>query len=38
MSATDTLLEEVFKKFGAIKSDGIQVRSNRVCQTYCMDS
>lgn len=31
MSATESLLEEVFKKFGTIKSDGIQVRSNRVC-------
>ncbi|EYU19424.1 hypothetical protein MIMGU_mgv1a026410mg, partial [Erythranthe guttata] len=30
MNATDSILEEVFKKFGAIKSDGIQVRSNRV--------
>ncbi|KAL0459930.1 UNVERIFIED_CONTAM: Nuclear transport factor 2 [Sesamum latifolium] len=34
MSATDTLLEEVFKKFGTIKSDGIQVRSNRQ-QGFC---
>ncbi|KAL0436180.1 UNVERIFIED_CONTAM: Nuclear transport factor 2 [Sesamum radiatum] len=34
MSATDNLLEEVFKKFGTIKSDGIQVRSNRQ-QGFC---
>ncbi|KAL0369422.1 UNVERIFIED_CONTAM: Nuclear transport factor 2 [Sesamum angustifolium] len=34
MSATDTLLEEVFKRFGTIKSDGIQVRSNRQ-QGFC---
>ncbi|KAI3450834.1 hypothetical protein Pfo_007499 [Paulownia fortunei] len=34
MNATDTLLEEVFKKFGTIKSDGIQVRSNRQ-QAFC---
>lgn len=31
MSATEALLEEVFSKFGTIKNDGIQVRSNRVC-------
>ncbi|KAL3850422.1 hypothetical protein ACJIZ3_012304 [Penstemon smallii] len=34
MSATDAMLEEVFKKFGVIKSDGIQVRSNRQ-QGFC---
>ncbi|KAG8387267.1 hypothetical protein BUALT_Bualt02G0003600 [Buddleja alternifolia] len=34
MNATDTALEEVFKKFGTIKSDGIQVRSNRQ-QMFC---
>ncbi|KAL9171600.1 hypothetical protein ABFS82_04G220200 [Erythranthe guttata] len=34
MNATDSILEEVFKKFGAIKSDGIQVRSNRQ-QGFC---
>ncbi|KAL2540772.1 Nuclear transport factor 2 (NTF2) family protein with RNA binding (RRM-RBD-RNP motif) domain [Abeliophyllum distichum] len=34
MNATDALLEEVFKKFGPIKSDGIQVRSNRL-QAFC---
>ncbi|KAL6543313.1 hypothetical protein OROHE_010833 [Orobanche hederae] len=31
MNATKSLLEEVFKKFNNIKTDGIQVRSNRVC-------
>lgn len=31
MNATESLLEDVFKDFGPIKSDGIQVRSNRVC-------
>ncbi|XP_010546208.1 PREDICTED: ras GTPase-activating protein-binding protein 2-like [Tarenaya hassleriana] len=31
--ATPTQLEEVFKKFGAIKDDGIQVRSNK--QGFC---
>lgn len=31
LSATDTQLEEEFKKFGAIKPNGIQVRSNKVC-------
>lgn len=31
MNATESLLEEVFNKFGTIKADGIQVRSNRVC-------
>ncbi|KAL3828921.1 hypothetical protein ACJIZ3_017723 [Penstemon smallii] len=34
MSATDAMLEEVFKEFGAIKIDGIQVRSNRQ-QGFC---
>lgn len=34
MSATETLLEEVFSKFGTIKNDGIQVRSNRQ-QGFC---
>ncbi|XP_051113535.1 nuclear transport factor 2-like isoform X2 [Andrographis paniculata] len=34
MNATEKLLEEVFKKFGAIKKDGIQVRSNRQ-QGFC---
>lgn len=30
MNATEALLDEVFNKFGTIKNDGIQVRSNRV--------
>ncbi|PIN14008.1 RasGAP SH3 binding protein rasputin [Handroanthus impetiginosus] len=34
MNATEALLEEVFKKFGTIKTDGIQVRSNRQ-QGFC---
>ncbi|XP_073270251.1 nuclear transport factor 2-like isoform X2 [Primulina huaijiensis] len=34
MNATEALLEEIFKKFGTIKSDGIQVRSNRQ-QGFC---
>ncbi|KAG8371720.1 hypothetical protein BUALT_Bualt13G0117500 [Buddleja alternifolia] len=34
MNATDAALEEVFKKFGTIKSDGIQVRSNKL-QGFC---
>ncbi|XP_073146764.1 nuclear transport factor 2-like isoform X2 [Henckelia pumila] len=34
MSATVGMLEEVFKKFGTIKSDGIQVRSLRQ-QGFC---
>ncbi|XP_042026099.1 nuclear transport factor 2-like isoform X2 [Salvia splendens] len=34
MNATESLLEEVFKKFGTIKPDGIQVRSNRQ-QAFC---
>ncbi|KAL2239678.1 UNVERIFIED_CONTAM: Nuclear transport factor 2 [Sesamum indicum] len=34
MNATEALLEEVFKKFGTIKNDGIQVRSNRQ-QGFC---
>ncbi|XP_041991376.1 nuclear transport factor 2-like isoform X2 [Salvia splendens] len=34
MNATESLLEEVFKKFGTIKPDGIQVRSNRY-QAFC---
>ncbi|KAL3633298.1 hypothetical protein CASFOL_022825 [Castilleja foliolosa] len=34
MSATDSVLEEVFKKFGTIKNDGIQVRSNKQ-QGFC---
>ncbi|KAL2486163.1 Nuclear transport factor 2 (NTF2) family protein with RNA binding (RRM-RBD-RNP motif) domain [Abeliophyllum distichum] len=34
MNATESLLEEAFKKFGAIKKDGIQVRSNRQ-QGFC---
>ncbi|EYU40629.1 hypothetical protein ABFS82_14G055200 [Erythranthe guttata] len=34
MNATDAMLEEVFKKFGTIKNDGIQVRSNRQ-QAFC---
>ncbi|KAL8516568.1 hypothetical protein ACS0TY_015004 [Phlomoides rotata] len=29
MTASEALLEDVFKKFGSIKKDGIQVRSNR---------
>ena len=28
---TPTQLEEVFKSFGAIKHEGIQIRSNKVC-------
>ena len=31
MNATEALLEDIFNKFGTIKNDGIQVRSNRVC-------
>ncbi|XP_051131968.1 nuclear transport factor 2-like [Andrographis paniculata] len=34
MNATESLLEEIFKKFGTIKNDGIQVRSNRQ-QGFC---
>ncbi|GER31397.1 nuclear transport factor 2 family protein [Striga asiatica] len=34
MNATDSMLEEVFKKFGAIKNEGIQVRSNKQ-QGFC---
>ncbi|XP_023759207.1 nuclear transport factor 2 isoform X2 [Lactuca sativa] len=34
MSATPAILEEEFKKFGAIKANGIQVRSNRQ-QGFC---
>ncbi|XP_076934095.1 nuclear transport factor 2-like [Bidens hawaiensis] len=34
MNAIPALLEEEFKKFGPIKSNGIQVRSNRV-QGFC---
>ncbi|KAK1407357.1 hypothetical protein QVD17_38971 [Tagetes erecta] len=34
MNATVAQLEEEFKKFGAIKSNGIQVRSNKL-QGYC---
>ncbi|CAA3011172.1 G3BP isoform X2 [Olea europaea subsp. europaea] len=34
MNATESLLEDVFKDFGPIKSDGIQVRSNRL-QAFC---
>ncbi|CAA0825754.1 Nuclear transport factor 2 (NTF2) family protein with RNA binding (RRM-RBD-RNP motifs) domain [Striga hermonthica] len=34
MNATEALLEEVFKKFGTIKKDGIQVRSNKQ-QVFC---
>lgn len=30
-NATTVQLAEVFKKFGPIKRDGIQVRSNKVC-------
>ncbi|XP_073139495.1 nuclear transport factor 2 [Henckelia pumila] len=33
MNASETLLEEVFKKFGTIKIDGIQVRSRQ--QGFC---
>ncbi|KAL6506535.1 hypothetical protein OROGR_024716 [Orobanche gracilis] len=33
MNATDSLLDEVFKKFGIIKNDGIQVRSKQ--QGFC---
>ncbi|GMH27941.1 hypothetical protein Nepgr_029784 [Nepenthes gracilis] len=29
LNATTSMLEEAFKRFGAIKSDGIQVRSNK---------
>lgn len=31
MNATVEQLDRVFKKFGSIKRDGIQVRSNKVC-------
>lgn len=31
MSATPAMLDDEFKKFGSIKPNGIQVRSNRVC-------
>lgn len=31
MTASEALLEDVFKKFGTIKKDGIQVKRNRVC-------
>jgi hypothetical protein len=31
LNATPHQLEEEFKKFGSIKYDGIQVRSNKVC-------
>uniref|UniRef100_A0A0D9W3Z3 NTF2 domain-containing protein n=1 Tax=Leersia perrieri TaxID=77586 RepID=A0A0D9W3Z3_9ORYZ len=34
ISATPEQLEEVFKKFGAIKPDGIQVRSHKI-QGFC---
>ncbi|XP_075519622.1 nuclear transport factor 2-like [Primulina tabacum] len=34
MNATEASLEEIFKKFGTIKIDGIQVRSNRQ-QGFC---
>ncbi|CAA0841634.1 Nuclear transport factor 2 (NTF2) family protein with RNA binding (RRM-RBD-RNP motifs) domain [Striga hermonthica] len=34
MNATVSMLEEVFKKFGAIKNEGIQVRSNKQ-QGFC---
>ncbi|KAL6555640.1 hypothetical protein OROHE_007312 [Orobanche hederae] len=34
MNATESLLEEVFKKFGTIKNDGIQVRSNKQ-EVFC---
>ncbi|XP_073039293.1 nuclear transport factor 2-like, partial [Primulina eburnea] len=34
MNATEAVLEEIFKKFGTIKIDGIQVRSNRQ-QGFC---
>lgn len=30
MNATPAMLDDEFKKFGAIKPNGIQVRSNRV--------
>lgn len=33
-NATDTQLEEEFKKFGPIKHGGIQVRSNKVWFCY----
>lgn len=29
MNASEAMLEEVFKKFGSIKNDGVQVRSNK---------
>ncbi|KAL4571889.1 hypothetical protein LXL04_018656 [Taraxacum kok-saghyz] len=35
MSATPAILEEEFKKFGPIKANGIQVRSNRQQQGFC---
>ncbi|XP_042014984.1 nuclear transport factor 2-like [Salvia splendens] len=34
MNATEALLEDIFNKFGTIKNDGIQVRSNRQ-QGFC---
>lgn len=30
LNATSAQLEEEFKRFGPIKSDGVQVRSNKV--------
>ncbi|KAI3782856.1 hypothetical protein L2E82_12914 [Cichorium intybus] len=35
LSATPAILEEEFKKFGPIKANGIQVRSNRQQQGFC---
>ncbi|KVI12244.1 Nuclear transport factor 2 [Cynara cardunculus var. scolymus] len=35
MNATPAMLEEEFKKFGPIKLNGIQVRSNRQQQGFC---
>lgn len=34
-NATPALLEDEFKKFGPIKSGGVQVRSNKVWLTLC---
>lgn len=36
LNATPAQLEDEFKKFGPIKSGGIQVRSNRVCVTFTL--
>jgi len=36
--ATTELVEQEFKKFGRIKRNGIQVRSNKVCLPWKSDS